>query len=89
MWELTRSFRFEAAHSLANTNLGAAGEEIHGHFVRAEVVIRGTPDRETATLVDLGVLESRLDSVRTSLGHAGVKMRLNALSGRGRTARHG
>ena len=69
MWKLTKSFRFEAAHSLANTNLGAAGEEIHGHSFRAEVVIRGTPDRETGTLVDLGVLESRLDSVRTSLDH--------------------
>ena len=71
MWEVTKSFRFEAAHSLSNTNFGAAGEEIHGHSFRAEVVIRGTPDRETGMLVDLGVLESRLDSVRTSLGHPG------------------
>ena len=31
MWELTKSFRFEAAHSLPGTTLDAASEEIHGH----------------------------------------------------------
>ena len=29
MWELTKSFRFEAAHALPGT-LGAASEAIHG-----------------------------------------------------------
>jgi 6-pyruvoyltetrahydropterin/6-carboxytetrahydropterin synthase len=32
MWELTKSFRFEAAHALPATTLGAASEEIHGHL---------------------------------------------------------
>jgi len=30
MWELTKSFRFEAAHALPGTTLGAASEAIHG-----------------------------------------------------------
>ena len=47
MWELTKSFRFEAAHALPGTTLGAASEEIHGHSFRAEVSIRGTPDPDT------------------------------------------
>ncbi len=44
MWELTKSFRFEAAHSLTGTTLGEISEEIHGHSFRAEVSVRGTPD---------------------------------------------
>ena len=34
MWELTKSFRFEAAHAIAGTTLGTASEEIHGHSFR-------------------------------------------------------
>ncbi|HEX5507124.1 MAG TPA: 6-carboxytetrahydropterin synthase [Pseudolabrys sp.] len=69
MWELTKSFRFEAAHSLPGTVLGAASEEIHGHSFRAEVVIEGTPDAATGMVVDLGVLEKRLEAVRAALDH--------------------
>jgi 6-pyruvoyltetrahydropterin/6-carboxytetrahydropterin synthase len=69
MWELTKSFRFEAAHSLTGTSLGAAGDEIHGHSFRAEVVVRGTPDALTGIVVDLGVLERALEDVRKLLDH--------------------
>src|ERR1700687_1999338 len=62
MWELTKSFRFEAAHALPGTTLGAASEEIHGHSFRAEVTVRGTPAPATGMGLDLGVLErSRAD----------------------------
>jgi 6-pyruvoyltetrahydropterin/6-carboxytetrahydropterin synthase len=54
MWELTKSFRFEAAHSLKGTTFGAASEEIHGHSFRAEVSVRGTPDPQTGMVLDLG-----------------------------------
>ena len=47
MWELTKSFYFEAAHALPGTTLGEASQEIHGHSFRAEVAIRGTPDPAT------------------------------------------
>ena len=57
MWELTKSFRFEAAHALPGTTLGAASEEIHGHSFRAEVTMRGTPDPATGMVLDLGLLE--------------------------------
>lgn len=77
MWELTKSFRFEAAHSLTGTSLGAAGDEIHGHSFRAEVVVRGTPDASTGMVVDLGVLERALEDVRKLLDH---KM-LNRIAG--------
>lgn|SRR5262249_24347736 len=69
MWELTKSFRFEAAHSIAGTTLGAAGADVHGHSFRAEVTISGVPDQSTGMVIDLGLLESSLESIRSSLDH--------------------
>ena len=69
MWELTKSFRFEAAHSLPGTTLGEASEEIHGHSFRAEVSLRGTPDPETGMLLDLGLLDQRIGEVQKLLDH--------------------
>jgi 6-pyruvoyltetrahydropterin/6-carboxytetrahydropterin synthase len=69
MWELTKTFRFEAAHALANTTLGEASQEIHGHSFRAEVTIRGTPDPDTGMIVDLGVLNQRIAEVQKMLDH--------------------
>ena len=69
MWELTKSFRFEAAHTLPGTTYGAASEEIHGHSFRAEVVVRGTPDPSTGMLIDLGLLERSMAEVRQTLDH--------------------
>jgi 6-pyruvoyltetrahydropterin/6-carboxytetrahydropterin synthase len=69
MWELTKSFRFEAAHALTGTSLGAAGDEIHGHSFRAEVAVRGAPNPDTGMVLDLGVLEASLENVRKQLDH--------------------
>jgi 6-pyruvoyltetrahydropterin/6-carboxytetrahydropterin synthase len=69
MWELTKSFRFEAAHALSGTTYGAASEQIHGHSFRAEVTIRGQPDPATGMVLDLGVLEARMAEVRETLDH--------------------
>ena len=69
MWELTKSFRFEAAHALAGTTLGAASEEIHGHSFRAEISIRGTPDPATGMALDLGLLDASVTEVRKALDH--------------------
>ena len=69
MWELTKSFRFEAAHALPGTTLGAASEEIHGHSFRAEVTVRGTPDPATGMVLDLGLLERSMAEVQKMLDH--------------------
>ena len=69
MWELTKSFRFEAAHSLPGTTLGDTSEEIHGHSFRAEVTVRGTPDPNTGMVLDLGVLEQCMADVQKMLDH--------------------
>jgi 6-pyruvoyltetrahydropterin/6-carboxytetrahydropterin synthase len=69
MWELTKSFRFEAAHALSGTTLGASSEEIHGHSFRAEVTVRGTPDPATGMVLDLGLLERCIAEVQKVLDH--------------------
>ena len=69
MWELTKSFRFEAAHALSGTTLGSASEEIHGHSFRAEISIRGTPDPVTGMVLDLGLLDASVAYVHKVLDH--------------------
>jgi 6-pyruvoyltetrahydropterin/6-carboxytetrahydropterin synthase len=69
MWELTKSFQFEAAHAISGTTLGAGSEEIHGHSFRAEIAVRGTPDSSTGMMLDLGRLEQSLAEIRKLLDH--------------------
>jgi 6-pyruvoyltetrahydropterin/6-carboxytetrahydropterin synthase len=69
MWELTKGFRFEAAHALSGTTLGANSEEIHGHSFRAEIAVRGKPDPVTGMMIDLGRLEQCLSEIRHLLDH--------------------
>ena len=68
MWEFTKSFRFEAEHTLSGTTLGAASEEIHDSF-RAEVSLRGTPDPVTGMVVHLGLLQHAIEDVQLTLDH--------------------
>ncbi|MGJ4945276.1 6-carboxytetrahydropterin synthase [Bradyrhizobium sp. STM 3843] len=70
MWELTKSFTFEAAHTLPITTLGEASQEIHGHSFRAEVTVRGnTTNPDTGMVVDFGVLTERLAEIQKMLDH--------------------
>ena len=69
MWEIVKSFRFEAAHSLAGTTLGSDAEQVHGHSFRAEVALRGTPDPATGMVKDFGALDAELAAVRRALDH--------------------
>jgi 6-pyruvoyltetrahydropterin/6-carboxytetrahydropterin synthase len=64
MWKSTKSFRFEAAHTLSGTTFGAASEEIHRHCFRVEVSLRGTPDLVIGMVVDLGLLQRAIKEVR-------------------------
>jgi 6-pyruvoyltetrahydropterin/6-carboxytetrahydropterin synthase len=69
MWELTKSFTFDAAHALPNTTLGEASQEIHGHSFRAEVTLRGMPDPNTGMVMDLGLLTARMSEIQKMLDH--------------------
>ncbi len=69
MWEVTKSFRFDAAHTLDRSIETAASRRIHGHSYRAEVTVRGEADAKTGMVVDFGLLERMLGEARDGLDH--------------------
>ena len=68
-WELTKSFRFEAAHTLERSLDAEASRRVHGHSYRAEVTVHGEIDSRTGMVVDFGQLERALDDARANLDH--------------------
>lgn len=69
MFELSKQFRFEAAHSLHRSIDAESSKRIHGHSYRAEVTVRGRTDPITGMVVDLGQLERAMDEARDALDH--------------------
>lgn len=69
MFELSKQFRFDAAHTLDRSIETASSRRIHGHSYRAEVTVRGRPDMTTGMIVDLGLLESSIADARDGLDH--------------------
>lgn len=69
MWELTKSFRFDAAHTLERSIDTESSRRVHGHSYRAEVTLRGKPDPRTGMVLDFGVLERTFAEVRGALDH--------------------
>ena len=69
MWELTKSFRFDAAHTLQRSIDTASSRRIHGHSYRAEVTLCGEPDPKTGMVIDFGLLERALAEARDGLDH--------------------
>lgn len=69
MFELSKQFRFEAAHTLTRLVDAEASRRIHGHSYRAEVTVRGMPDPASGMVIDLGLLERALEGARQALDH--------------------
>jgi 6-pyruvoyltetrahydropterin/6-carboxytetrahydropterin synthase len=69
MYELSKEFRFDAAHTLDRALDTEASRRIHGHSYRAEVVIRGRRDPESGMVVDLGLFDQALQETRDGLDH--------------------
>jgi 6-pyruvoyltetrahydropterin/6-carboxytetrahydropterin synthase len=69
MWEVTKSFNFDAAHMLSGTTLGVIAEEVHGHSFRAEIALEGRPDPKTGMVVDFGRLDRAIADLRKTLDH--------------------
>jgi 6-pyruvoyltetrahydropterin/6-carboxytetrahydropterin synthase len=69
MHELSKEFRFEAAHTLRRKIAADASRRIHGHSYRAQVTLRGEPDPQTGMVVDLGAVDEALTTVRDALDH--------------------
>lgn len=69
MYELSKQFRFDAAHTLDRIIQTESSRRIHGHSYRGEVTLRGRPDPVSGMIVDVGILEKELESVRDALDH--------------------
>lgn len=69
MFELSKQFRFDAAHTLEREIETESSRRIHGHSYRAEVTVRGKPDPVSGMLVDLGLLERKIAEARDALDH--------------------
>ena len=69
MFEISKQFWFEAAHTLERTVETESSRRIHGHSYRAEVVLRGRPDPQTGMVIDLTLLERALAETRDGLDH--------------------
>lgn len=69
MFELSKQFRFDAAHTLHRVIETESSRRIHGHSYRAEVTLRGQPDPDSGMLMDLGLFEQALNETRDGLDH--------------------
>ena len=69
MYELTKGFRFDAAHTLERSIHADGSRRIHGHSYRAEVTLRGAPDRATGMIMDTSRLGLLLEGARDALDH--------------------
>lgn len=55
--ELTREYRFEAAHRLPRVPEGHKCARVHGHSYKIVLNVRGPVDPQSGWLVDFGVLD--------------------------------
>lgn len=69
LFELSKEFWFDAAHTLDREIERESSARIHGHSYRAEITISGTPDATSGMVVDFGFLERELESLRDALDH--------------------
>jgi 6-pyruvoyltetrahydropterin/6-carboxytetrahydropterin synthase len=68
MFELSKQFGFEAAHTLRRNVDAAPSRRIHGHSYRAEVTVRGARD-EHGMVLDLALFARAVEAARDGLDH--------------------
>ena len=72
MYELSKQFRFDSAHSL-DRDIGEAKKQsslrIHGHSYRSEIAVRGEIQPGSGMVIDLDALEQALGNLHQALDH--------------------
>ncbi len=68
--ELSRTFRFEAAHRLPMVPPDHKCYRVHGHSYVVDVVVAGDVDPKTGWLVDFGEISAKVGPIlKTELDH--------------------
>ena len=67
--ELSRKYRFSAAHSLPKVPLDHKCRRLHGHSYEVEVVLHGAVDPETGWLIDYGEIDAVVAPIVADLDH--------------------
>ncbi|MEM7164321.1 MAG: 6-carboxytetrahydropterin synthase QueD [Planctomycetota bacterium] len=68
-FELTHTFRFEAAHSLPHVPADHKCRRLHGHSFSVDVIVRGELDPKLGWLVDYGDIKAAVAPLREQLDH--------------------
>lgn len=67
--ELTKEYRFEAAHRLPNVAAHHKCFRLHGHSYKVEVHLRGPIDPQTGWLFDFGLIDDVWNEIYARLDH--------------------
>ncbi len=67
--ELTRTYRFEAAHLLPNVPEGHKCRRLHGHSFVIDVTARGAVDPAIGWFIDYADMDAAFESLRDALDH--------------------
>ena len=67
--QLTKSFRFEAAHRLPNTPEGHKCRRLHGHSFKVTVEVEGPVDPDTGWLIDFSEIKEAWKPLHDELDH--------------------
>ncbi|MDZ4345724.1 MAG: 6-carboxytetrahydropterin synthase QueD [Candidatus Binatia bacterium] len=68
MFEVSKEFRFEAAHSLPHLDYDSPCKRLHGHSYRFEVVCRGDLD-ERGFVIDYAEISDTVNPIIERLDH--------------------
>ncbi len=67
--EITKEFRFDAAHRLPLLPAGHPYTRMHGHSFRVAVTLAGSPDPATGWIADFAEIDRVLAGLRDRLDH--------------------
>jgi 6-pyruvoyltetrahydropterin/6-carboxytetrahydropterin synthase len=67
--ELTKEYRFEAAHHLPRVPAGHKCARTHGHSYKVEISVAGAVDPDTGWLIDFSVIDDAWATLFARLDH--------------------
>jgi len=67
--EIIKTFRFDAAHRLANAPRGHKCRRLHGHSYRLDVHVAGPVDERTGWVMDFGKIKQAVEPILAELDH--------------------